>query len=348
MMVRPIRQGRYPVTHRTNACACACASLAALLVLNCSAFAWEADVHFGLTKWLALQVGFSKDLAERIAYGDQGVDDSLFTDPLKVTAVSACIPFYSDPVGSILIHDNHFASREDTPNVPPNRVVKPGSIWRDGLPRQPPDLDGSDAGFLALGRFLHSFQDTWSHQGEPDPPLWCKKEWAFGHPVTRGGWLCHTADLTYVWQARDVPEMARATYEILVKAFALKDWKTLEPMVHDFAVTASKQAKDAWFGKEKFFEDPRERDFLKDISLPDCEPNTSCDLNTVQIPFEQWRASVRARWNEVVVRTVEFPNVPEPVSRLFEDFFARLTRQENVSELIDVEAVSRACGSAAC
>jgi hypothetical protein len=334
---------------RTNACA-SLAVVAAMLFLNCcSAFAWEADVHFGLTKWLALQVGFSKDQAEWIAHGNQGVDDSLFTDPLKVTAVSACIPGYSDPVGSILIHNNHFASQKDTPNLPANRVVKAGSIWQDGQPRLPPHVDGSEATFLTLGRFLHAFQDTWSHQGEPDIPLKCKKEWAFGHPMARGGWLCHNADLTYIWQGRDVPEMARVTYDILASALArppLTDWKTLEPRVHDFAIAASKRAKDAWFKKEKFFDGPRDREFLKDISLPDCEPNTPCDPNIFQILFDEWREAVRERWNEVTVKTVVFPNVPDAVFRLFEDFFGKLTRQENLSELIDVESVERAYSEA--
>ena len=77
-------------------------------------------------------------------------------------AVSACISFYSDPVGSTLIHDNHFASREDTSNFPPKLAVKAGAIWRDGQPRQP-DLDGSDAGFLIRGGAYRCLASALAH-----------------------------------------------------------------------------------------------------------------------------------------------------------------------------------------
>ena len=35
--------------------------------------AWESDVHYGLTRWLAIQAGFSPEQAKWIADGDQGV-----------------------------------------------------------------------------------------------------------------------------------------------------------------------------------------------------------------------------------------------------------------------------------
>jgi len=274
--------------------------LAAVLLLvspNWQAAAWEADVHYGLTKWLALQVGLSNDQAEWIAHGDQGVDASWFTDPLTVTAVSACIPNYTDPVGSTLIHNNHFASKADTPNLPADRSVKPSEVWQDARRRLPPPIDGSQASFLALGRFLHAFQDSWSHQGIPDIPLHCKEEWAFGHPAARGGWNCHNADLTYIWQDRDVPEMAYATYQILANVLGrppLVDWKVLEPAVHEFAIAGSKEAKDAWFEKDKqHFSEQKDREFLKDISLPDCEPNRQCKPDSWQILFGQSRDIIR-------------------------------------------------------
>jgi hypothetical protein len=320
-------------------------SVAALLLFpGWSAFAWEADVHFGLTKWLALQAGFSREQAEWVASGDQGVDESWFTSPVTVTSISACIPDYTDPVGSILIHNNHFASKADTPNLPVNRAVKAGEIWQDGRQRPPPTVDGSEASFLALGRFLHAFQDTWSHQGVPDIPLHCKERWAFGHPLTRGGWNCHNADLTYIWQAGDVPQMALATYQILAGALAkapLVEWKDLDPLVREFAGGVSKEAKDAWFQKYKFFTDPTDRDFLRGISLPDCDPNKLCDPNAWMIMFGQNRDIIRQDWNEIVIKTMVYPNVPQPVTRLFGEFFGRLTRQEDLSELIDFESVQQ-------
>jgi hypothetical protein len=49
-------------------------SLIFLLSQSSLASAWEADVHFGLTKWLAIQAGFDRSEAETIAYGNQQVD----------------------------------------------------------------------------------------------------------------------------------------------------------------------------------------------------------------------------------------------------------------------------------
>lgn len=64
--------------------------LALLCLTPNNAKAWEADVHFGLTKWLALKVGFPEPVASLIAEGDQSIDDSTFTDPVYVTRKSAC------------------------------------------------------------------------------------------------------------------------------------------------------------------------------------------------------------------------------------------------------------------
>ena len=43
---------------------------------------YEREVHYDLTLWLALQVGFSKQSAEAIAAGNQGLDDNIGTNAL--------------------------------------------------------------------------------------------------------------------------------------------------------------------------------------------------------------------------------------------------------------------------
>ncbi len=54
-------------------------------VLPFNAEAWEADVHFGLTRWLAVQAGFSAPQADAIATGNQRVDFGAMETMLLVT-----------------------------------------------------------------------------------------------------------------------------------------------------------------------------------------------------------------------------------------------------------------------
>jgi len=111
-----------------------------------------------------------------------------------------------------------------------------------------------------LGVALHPLEDSWSHQGEPAIPIACSADYAFGHPVSRGGWLKHDADLTYLHETPDTVEMARRTYEKLVKFLGnhptLRDhhataWAGLEPQVLKFAKAASKADKLSWFQEQK-------------------------------------------------------------------------------------------------
>ena len=56
--------------------------IAWLLSHSNASLAFESDVHFGLTQWLALQAGFDEFAARTIATGDQRVDsgDMQFLD----------------------------------------------------------------------------------------------------------------------------------------------------------------------------------------------------------------------------------------------------------------------------
>jgi uncharacterized protein DUF6765 len=232
--------------------------------------AWEADLHYGLTKWLAMQAGFTEGQADWIADGNLGIDSSKTTDPVHTTIASACVG--ADETGAREVHDHHFPADKSVPNDPDVRAVTPGIVQKGGTHQAAPIItDFSDeARFKELGAFLHSLQDTWSHQGVPDfpqPP--CNKRLGWGHAFARGGWACHLADLTYKWRTTDVLPAAQSTYEVLVaqKAGTAKPWSALVQLVDEFATARSKWQKDDWFHNTAKFED---RSFLQEISLPDC------------------------------------------------------------------------------
>src|SRR5215831_16409125 len=84
-------------------------AVAALSLSSHPTQAWESDVHYGLTEWLAIQAGFDRNEAKEIARQDQKVDDSWITGPMTSTLVSSCIGFRDDK-GSLDVHDNHFPS----------------------------------------------------------------------------------------------------------------------------------------------------------------------------------------------------------------------------------------------
>ena len=52
--------------------------LALVLASVTPASAWEADVHRGLTEWLARQAGFPPDAARAVGSGDNHADDGIF------------------------------------------------------------------------------------------------------------------------------------------------------------------------------------------------------------------------------------------------------------------------------
>jgi hypothetical protein len=49
-------------------------SISLVLVLCSTLGAWEADVHYGLTRWLAVNAGFTPAAAELIASADLSAD----------------------------------------------------------------------------------------------------------------------------------------------------------------------------------------------------------------------------------------------------------------------------------
>ena len=248
---------------------------AALLAANTS-FAFESDVHFGLTGWLAMQAGFDEEAAMTIATGDQRVDsgDMPF---LEYGLVTACLD--KDERGASLTGEQHYPSAGKIPSPPEARTVVAGSDDARKLAVATIRIDPSQSQFmlLRLGEGLHELQDSWSHQGVPDVPapapglFACDPGRAWGHPKARGGWNSHKADLTMYWPA-DTLAMAQATYELLLQYPPLagakrtpRPWEDLKPLVAQFAKASTKSAKSDWFIRQGI----TDVSFLEGISLAD-------------------------------------------------------------------------------
>jgi hypothetical protein len=233
-----------------------CAAI--LLAMPFAASAFESDVHFGLTAWLARQGGYTPDQATAIATGDQRVDagDVQFTDLMSIYACAA-----PDAKASELVRTHHFPSAKGVPNPPADRVVEAGSASArqllDVVLRAAP---GRESYLLyKLGEAVHVLQDSWSNQGVPSVPdvfpAWfgCDAALTWGEPLARGGWASHRPDQTSPWTA-DVMAMAAATYEALGRypagdgaRRAAKPWPEVAAQLDGFVRATTKSAKADWF-----------------------------------------------------------------------------------------------------
>jgi hypothetical protein len=248
---------------------------ALLTAASAPALAFEADVHYGLTYWLALQTGFDPLSAQIIATGDQRVDsgDMQFMD---VVALYTCLG--KDDVGGRRAGTHHYPSTSPYPGPLASRAVAPGSdaARTASLAILKVSTDQAPLMLLKLGEAVHILQDSWSHQGVPDVPKFdaafaCDGTRAWGHPSTRGGSPSHTADLTSRWPA-DTVAMAKATYEVLTqypllsgKKRTARTWAKIRPALDDFVTASTKAGKAAWFAAHGV----KDVSFLEGISLPD-------------------------------------------------------------------------------
>src|SRR5262245_16622255 len=97
-----------------------------LASISNSLLAWEMDLHYGLTKWLAFYAGFSLDDAEVVARGTQDPDEGkLYPAPSAVFA-AACL-WRRDEDRVRLVQTYHFPSYGPVPGSPSARSVEPGS-----------------------------------------------------------------------------------------------------------------------------------------------------------------------------------------------------------------------------
>jgi hypothetical protein len=247
-----------------------------LLIAPERATAFEADVHYGLTYWLALQAGFEPLEAQIIATGDERVDsgDMPYID---LVAMYACL--HRDEVSARRAGEHHFPSAGKIPGLPETRSVAPNSSAARQAALVAIEAGAAQAQFrlLQLGEGLHALQDSWSNQGVPsvpqlgDVPSACDSRLAWGHPETRGGPASHRADLTMYWP-EDTVAMAQATYDILKQYPSIsgaqrnvRNWEEIRPELDGFIKAPTKTEKAHWFAAHGM----DDVSFLEGISLPD-------------------------------------------------------------------------------
>jgi hypothetical protein len=234
---------------------------ASMLILACLAMspvrAAESDVHFGLTKFLAIQAGFDVREADAIALGNQRVESG---DMQYVALVLdyACLERDAELAKEVSLRS--FPSSAQAPAPAEKRAVAAGGELALKEVREQDEVKSTQGGFLLfkLGQALHLLQASYSHQGTPDTPqmapyFTCDPAMSWAHPRARGGWNSHAADLTLRWPAETVA-MAKATFDALVRYPILKnvqrkpkDWNAVRPLLDGFIKASTKAEKQAWF-----------------------------------------------------------------------------------------------------
>lgn len=229
-------------------------ALLSYLALSTPARAWEQDVHYLLTFWLADRAGFSRGDADRIAEGNQSYDDSSHAGAIPTVVL---IALTADEGAARSVRDKHFPSDAPLPSPPQRRVVSPNSSSARRAIKAALAERGSEPDLFTLGEALHPFQDSWAHQGVPGTPLGLRPGLSFGHPDSRGGWWRHDADYTHL-HIDEVVAVAEETYKILKQVLRQHrrlrqresvPWEKLQPAVRAFAAASNKAEKDAWFTK---------------------------------------------------------------------------------------------------
>ena len=279
--------------------------LTAVLFLQVSCmnqvWAWEADVHYGLVKWLAFQAGFSLTDAEIIAAGSVSADE---THVLAATYLVAevCVRSNAPKIEAVsrVVQQHHFPASNAVPGAPKSRRVENGvhdqanggNRW---VRQEIAVRDQTLSPTVRLNRFgaaLHPLGDSWSHAGEPDVPgVWkatCRQpQLAWSHPQARGGWRKHDADLTWKHK-QDTLQTAESMFAFMLEfldnndaftAHTEKDWKALAQRLEGFQKAKTQYEKFQWFMKEdqRWRKDQKtglpydqfttHRCFLKSISL---------------------------------------------------------------------------------
>lgn len=240
-----------------KACLARVALAACSVLVAANTHAAEADVHFGLTRFLAIHAGFEPGQAEQIAIGNQRVDSG---DMQYVALLFdyACLGRDTELAGEVSAH--HYPSAGPLPGPPEQRTVAAGSEQARKEVRETENTRSDQAGFLLqkLGHALHVLQESFFHQGVPDTPqpgplFSCEPTLSWAHPRARGGWNSHAADLTARWPA-ETAQMAKATYDALLRypvigktARKPKPWDQVRPLLDGFIKATTKAQKQAWF-----------------------------------------------------------------------------------------------------
>ncbi|WP_431208943.1 DUF6765 family protein [Burkholderia cepacia] len=243
--------------------------------LTCAAF--ESDVHFGLTLWLAKKAGFAPGEAEAIALANQRIDAGsieYMTSPLQFACLSR---FAADATDA---QARHYPSVHKVPGDAQSRPVAAGGAPAissiDSALRR---ADSGKGAFMLgeFGRSLHSLQDSWAHQGTPSVPDWsrygidCDARLAMAAPLDRGTPSSHAVELTWRWPA-DVEDMAKSTYTQMLRYPKINGssrqaiaWEHVRQALPTFIGARTKRAKSDWFVANGI----ADTSFLDGTSLPD-------------------------------------------------------------------------------
>ncbi len=170
---------------------------------------YQADVHYGLTKALALKAGLSEQVAEAIARGAEAPDvptDRRHPVESGKTVARPDWTFRSDESKRERADAERRLREWHFPMSPGEKRVVPNSA----AARQRFDEAVKSGNPITIGESLHPFEDSWSHQGEPS------LKGIAGHPGDRGGLTSTRADETAEFPG-DAQSMARETYKLLVR-----------------------------------------------------------------------------------------------------------------------------------
>ena len=97
-----------------------CLTMASQIALP--TYAWEADVHYGLTRWLAIKAGFPQEYAKSIAYYTEQPDEDKYTEAVGVSF--RYLVFQRSDEASRIIGKLHFPNPNVTPPSDPLRSAK--------------------------------------------------------------------------------------------------------------------------------------------------------------------------------------------------------------------------------
>ena len=282
--------------------------------------AYESDVHFGLTQWLALQAGFAPPQAQAIAIGDNRVDsgDMQYLNPVFIYG---CVGGDDDTAKAVSQH--HYPTSGAIPGAPEQRNVVSGSDAAYRAVRQVMKAPVTQSGLrlYLLGEALHILQDSWSHQGAPEVPqigdaaFGCDPSRAWSHARARGGWNSHKADQTMSWPS-DTVTMAKATYDVLTSYPPImeaqrspKSWEQIRPELDGFGKAATKTEKKAWFSAHGITDVA----FLGDTTLKDGKERFDVHWSERKLPA---LTTIQSRQHDVSADLLDF------YSRFFGDWMS--------------------------
>lgn len=304
--------------------------LLCLLMPARSVSAWEADVHYGLTLWLAERLKFPPPVARAIAEGNLGADSFIHDARTLVVYVCTRDDDATKKVGSYEVAKYHFPWIGNLPTPPPGRQVTADGAaarawYRDLIHRNPPrSTDDSDRHRRDFGAALHVLQDSFSHAGEPG--VVCEPGYSWGHPNTRGGPLEHFADHTYYdgGSAKGI-DLTRGAALATYKALQEYQSKYLRPA--PASLTPRDLAVIEQFAKAstKF----QKRNVLNDMAIKESDLFRICEL-TIAGPGCSKSEWVKRTWNWLIAKVP--PVLDATVNKFFYDFFTSWVLEKDLTK----------------